>query len=91
MALTAWPTVCEIEFLADLDEIIGITLEVGIFIAAISGKVGAAGPDMIERHDSEILLECRRDEAPHVLIAAETMREEHGAVAAPTHLHIVAL
>jgi hypothetical protein len=46
---------------------------------------------MIERHDSEILLECRRDEAPHVLIAAETMREEHGAVAAPTHLHIVAL
>jgi hypothetical protein len=46
---------------------------------------------MIEQHDPEFVLEGGRDEAPHVLIAAEAMREDHGALAVAANLHVIAL
>ena len=39
-------------------------------------------PDMVEENDLVPVLEGRRDEPPHVLIAAIAMGEDHGLLAA---------
>jgi hypothetical protein len=44
---------------------------------------------MVEQHNPEVLLELRRYEPPHVLIAAETMGEDHGPVAGTMKVHVV--
>src|SRR3954464_11378068 len=46
---------------------------------------------MIKQHDLVCALERGRDEAPHVLIAAEPVREEHRLRARPRHPDIVPL
>ena len=54
-------------------------------------EVRAAGPDVVEEHDAVVGLELRRHEAPHVLVAAETVREDDRApVGLPADLDMVA-
>ena len=43
----------------------------------VGALVRAAGADVVEQHDPVVVLERGRDQAPHLLIAAEAMREEH--------------
>src|SRR5687768_11686806 len=45
---------------------------------------------MVEKHHSVGVLECRNDQAPHVLVAAKTMREHHGGVTPPGDADVVA-
>ena len=50
-----------------------------------------SGPDVIEEHDPMIRLERGRHEAPHVLVAAEPVREDHrAAVRASGDVDVVA-
>jgi hypothetical protein len=53
-------------------------------------QVALAGTDVVEEHDLVVVLERRRHEAPHVLVAAESVREQHGLLAASRDLHVVA-
>jgi hypothetical protein len=46
---------------------------------------------MVEQDGLEVAFECRFHEAPHVLIAAEPVREHHSALAMTSGLNIVAL
>jgi len=48
-----------------------------------------AGADVVEKHNLEVIFELGRHETPHVLIAAEAVRENHSPVAASTHVDIV--
>jgi hypothetical protein len=46
---------------------------------------------VIEQDDAVGLLEGRDDEAPHVLIAAEPVREYHRLFTAAANLNVIAL
>jgi hypothetical protein len=81
--------VLEGQLVPDFDYVIRITGQRRIFAGVVSREVGAAGADMVEQHNSEVLLELRRYEPPHVLIAAETMGEDHGPFAGTVKVHFV--
>ena len=94
IALTEWPTntaSLQAELAADLDDVVGISVERCILRRVVGGEIGLPGADMVEQHGPEIRLEGRRDEAPHVLIAAEAMGEDHRRLARPSHLDVVSL
>ena len=80
----------DVERPTDLDQIVGIAVEAGIFAGIISGKVRPARTDVIEQHREMVGLESRRDEAPHVLVAAEAMRENHGPMAGSGRYDMIA-
>src|ERR1700760_3057741 len=74
---------------ANLHHVPGIAGQRRIFGAIISREVRTAGADVVEQHDLEIVLKLRRHEAPHVLVAAETMGEHHAPPASSAHVHVV--
>ena len=82
--------VLEFELIADLDDVVGITLERGILGRIVGLEIGAARADMIEQHGPEPVLEGRRNMPPHVLVAAEAMREHHRGRAGAFDVNIVA-
>ncbi len=79
----------DIERAGDLHHVFRIARQRGVLQRIIGREVRAAGPDVVEQHHAEAILEVRRHEAPHVMVAAEPMREHHGAVAPAADLHIV--
>ena len=92
MALTEWPTktrVAQLQLAADLDHIVRVSCQRAVFLRIVGREIGSAGADVIEQDRAEVLLERRRHEPPHVLIAAEPVREHHGALAGPPRLHVV--
>ncbi len=80
-----------VDFIAasDLHDVTGIALKRHIFRRVVSAEVGTPGSDMIEKDRAKIRLEGRRHEAPHVLIATETMSEDHDAGAVTHFTNIV--
>jgi hypothetical protein len=68
----------EAQLVADLEHVIGVALQRRIAVAAEGSNIRAAGADVIEEHDSVAVGERGPDVAPHVLIAAESVCEEHG-------------
>jgi hypothetical protein len=67
--------VLEPQFVADLQHVLGIAGERAVLAAVVSRVVGAAGADVIEEHDAVTVLEGGEHPAPHLLVAAEAMRE----------------
>lgn len=61
----------------DLDDVVRITLERAVTRRIVSGRLGAAGPGMVEQERLEPVLEGRSDEPPHILVAAEAVGEHH--------------
>ena len=55
------------------------------------GGIGLPMPDVIEEDDLVPVLEGRRDEAPHVLVAAVAVGEQHGLLTLAENLDIVTL
>ena len=52
--------------------------------------VGAARADVVEEDDAILVLERGRDQAPHVLVAAEPVGEQHRRAVDPTgQVHVV--
>jgi hypothetical protein len=45
---------------------------------------------MVEQHNFESVLECGSNEAPHIVVAAKSVGEDHGAFTRTPHLDIVA-
>lgn len=66
------------ERIEDLEQVVGIALQAGVLVAAVGGQVGAAAADQVEGDDAEAVLVGRREEAPHGLVAAESMCKDHG-------------
>ena len=79
----------EAEFVADLHDVIGISGEIRVFGGIVGREIGAAGADMIEQDRPETAFERRRHVAPHVLVAAEAMREHHGPFAMSRDVDVV--
>ena len=81
--------VLQLQLPPDFDDVLGIAGQRRVLSVIISRKVGTSGADVIEQHDLEVAFECRRHEAPHVLVTAEAMRENHGALALSAHMDVV--
>ena len=64
---------------ADLQYVVGVAVEAAVAFAIVCPEVRRPGADVVEEHHSVVVLEGRRHEAPHVLVATEAVREEHGA------------
>ena len=80
--------VAQLQLAADLEHVVGVALQRVVLAAVVGGEVGAAGADVVEEDDAVVVLERRRDEAPHVLVAAEAVGEDHrpGPLAGPDSL-----
>ncbi len=82
--------VVEIERFADLEHVLGVAVERSVAIRVVRLEVGVADADVVEQHRAERGAELRFDEAPHVLIAAEPVREDdRRAVRHPGDGHVV--
>ncbi len=79
------------EFVKQVQQVVGIPLQVVVAYPVIGQKVRAAGPDQVEQDYPEAGCEHRRHEPPHVLVATETMGEHHGGLALARDPDIVAL
>ena len=67
----------DIKLMANLPEVVGIAVQGGVSARIIGAQVRAAAADVIEQDDAISVSEGRPDEAPHVLVAAETVGEHH--------------
>ena len=80
MALTECPTNTasrKLQFTSDFHEVVGIAVKRSILRRIVGAEIRLSGANMIEENRSELAAELRLDEAPHVLIAAETMGKHH--------------
>ena len=80
----------EPELAYDVYEVVGIPVQACVLGRIVGGKLGAACAHMVEQHGAEPRLESRGHETPHVLVAAEAVGEDHGAVASAVHMHVIA-
>ena len=78
------------ELFADLQHVTRVSVEGAVLRSIVRREVRSAGADVIEEHDPIRVLEGRCHEAPHVLVAAEAVREEHRLVAAARDTNVVA-
>ena len=69
--------IVQLELAADLEHVVGVTLERPVLEAVVRREVRAAGADVVEEDDAVFVLERRGDVPPHVLIAAEPVHEHH--------------
>ena len=70
--------VVEVELVDDRQDVLGVAVERGVSFLVVGGRVRTAGADVVEEDHAEVPLEGGRDETPHVLVAAEPVREQHG-------------
>ena len=67
-----------------------VAVERRVALGVVRREIRLARAHVVEEHDAVVVLEGGRDEPPHVLIAAEAVREEHGLRAVAEHVHVVA-
>ena len=67
--------VFEAELVTDLEHVVGVALERAVLRAAVGAQIRTSRPDVVEQDDPVRVREGRRDEAPHVLIAAVAVGE----------------
>jgi nucleotide-binding universal stress UspA family protein len=80
----------EVEGQADVEEIGRVSIERGVARRIVRAQVRSPRPDIVEQDDAILVGERRGHEAPHVLITAEAMGEDHRRFALAKDLHVVA-
>src|SRR3954451_10257284 len=81
----------KLQLAADLDDVVGIAFKGGVSSLGKRAEVGPAGADVIKKNGPEPVPESGFDEAPHVLVAAEAMGEDHGARTFPGYSDVIPL
>ena len=71
----------QVQLAADRQHVVCIAIERGVCCPVEGRGIGLPMPDMIEEDDLVPVLEGRRDEPPHVLVAAVAVGEDHGLLA----------
>src|SRR5579884_4254260 len=67
----------EIQLVADLEHIIGVTFEPRVLIGTVCTEVRVPRSHVIEKDGPVVGTELRFHKTPHVLVAAKAMREQH--------------
>jgi hypothetical protein len=81
--------ILQIQFPPNLDGVLGVAGKRRILSVFVGSEVGASSPNVIKKHNFEIVFELGRNETPHVLIAAEAVGENHSPVAVTTNADVV--
>jgi hypothetical protein len=76
-AVTDEHHVAQVQLLDDGQDVAGVALERGVAVGVVGGWIRAAGTDVVEQHHPVAVLEVGGDEAPHVLVAPESVGEDH--------------
>lgn len=66
---------------ADFHEIRSIARQGCVLLGTICSEIGSAGAHMIEQDDFEAIFKLGSYEASHLLVASETVSENHGRAA----------
>ena len=80
----------QVELGADVEHVVGVALQGGVAHGVVRREVRAAAAHVVEADHAEVVLERGGDEAPHVLVAAESVGEDHGPAVGPSGLAHVA-
>jgi hypothetical protein len=83
--------VLETQFVDDLDDILGITIQGAVARTRERRQVGLSRANVIEKNDREVAFEYRRDRTPHILIASVPMSEHDRPRSVTGNSDIVAL
>ena len=67
--------VVKVQRVDDLDDVVGVARQRGVARGVVRRQVGPARADVVEQDHPVAVREARRDVAPHVLVAAEPVRE----------------
>src|SRR5690349_8048894 len=81
--------VAQVERLADLEHILGVSVQRRVAALVVRGEIGLARSDVVEQDDPVTILERRRDQPPHVLIAPESVCEQHRLRPRAEHANVV--
>ncbi len=83
--------IAQVELAADVEHVGGVAVQRAVAMPVVGREVGLAGADIVEQDDAEAVLERRPDVAPHDLVAAEAVREDHRpAIGGTVQLDVVA-
>jgi hypothetical protein len=82
--------VAQVEGVHHVQHVLRVPVERGVAGAVVRGEVALPRAHVVEQHHPVVVFERRRHEAPHVLVAPEAVREEHGLRAAPRDADVVA-
>jgi hypothetical protein len=66
-------------------------MERRVLIEGICRKIGFSRTDIVEQNCFETVFKCWSNEAPHILIAPESMGEDDRVFAVSTHRNVMAL
>jgi hypothetical protein len=66
-----------VELGADLEHVGGVAVQGRVPLGPVGAEIRPAGPHVVEEHDAVRVGERRRDEPPHVLVAAEPVGKDH--------------
>ena len=79
------------ELVDDLVQVVGMAVQRVVLGGVVRGEIRHPASDQIEGHDPVAVGEGRRQQAPHALVAAEAMGEDHGRRPLARHADVVAL
>jgi hypothetical protein len=94
MALTEWPTkITGPAAMASIDfqQVAGVAVQRAVLLAVVGLQVREAAADLVEQHGAIARGEVRREQAPHILVAAEAVGEDQGGWTVAGDLDVVAL
>jgi hypothetical protein len=84
-------SVCQVELATDLQYVLRVAVQGIMPRPIISRGIRLPMTNMVEQNDLVAVRKGRRDEPPHVLVAAISVSEDHRLRTAPGNLNIVSL
>ena len=72
------------------EHVLRVAIERRVPLGVVGAEVRASRAHVVEQHDPEPILEAGDDDAPHLLVAPEPVREEQRLAVVPTELVHVA-
>ena len=79
------------KFLDHFDRVISVTLQRSVPLPIVGPKVRTTGPGKVLQHGALSFGEVRRQQAPHRLLTAESMHENHRRRTLAKNGHVVTL
>ena len=82
--------ILEPQLFADIEHVSGVSVERAVLRSIVRRQIRPTRAHVIEQDDAIRVLEGRSHVAPHVLVAAKAVREEHRLVAMAGDANVVA-
>src|SRR5687767_11945332 len=81
--------IVQIERMDDLEDVLRVSVQPAVARRIVGPKIRMPGPYIVKQDDLVVVLEIRRDEPPHVLVASKAVSKKQRLGALAGHLHVV--